>query len=70
MVPSLSFAYFIGGDRVDNDISRIRESGCNVVVGTVGRVFDLHQKNLINLGRLEVLIMDEADKLIDSGNEL
>jgi len=35
----------------------------------MGRVFDLHQKNLINFKALNMLVMDEADKLLEDGNE-
>ena len=40
------------------------------MVGTVGRVFDLIEKNLLNFKNLEILIMDEADKLLDTSNEI
>ena len=70
LVPSLSLCYFIGGNKLDSDIQRIKDKGCNVVVGTVGRVFDLHQKNYFSLKKIELLVMDEADKLIEDGNEV
>lgn len=37
----ISMAYFIGGNKIEYDLQRINEKGCNIVVGTVGRIFDL-----------------------------
>jgi ATP-dependent RNA helicase DDX55/SPB4 len=39
-------------------------------VGTPGRIFDLVEKSALNFKKLEMLIMDEADKLLDQGNEI
>ena len=61
----VNFCYFIGGDKIEYDEERIETKGANVVVATPGRLFDLIQKNLLNFKKLEVLIMDEADKLLD-----
>jgi ATP-dependent RNA helicase DDX55/SPB4 len=35
----------------------------------VGRVFDLFKKEIINFKKLEILVMDEADKILEDGNE-
>lgn len=48
---------------------RIKERGCNIIVGTPGRIFDLHSKNAFNLKKIEFFIMDEADKLLEIGFE-
>ena len=61
--------YFIGGDKPEYDVQRIEEKGANIVVTTPGRIFDLIQKNTLNFRKLEILVMDEADKLLDQGNE-
>jgi ATP-dependent RNA helicase DDX55/SPB4 len=39
------------------------------VVATVGRVFDLFKKEIINFKKLEMLVMDEADKILEDGHE-
>lgn len=61
--------YMIGGSKLEHDIMRIKDKGCNILIGTVGRLFDLESKNLLNFRQLEMLIMDEADKLLEDGNE-
>ena len=40
------------------------------MVATPGRLHDLINQGALNFKMLEVLIMDEADKLLDSGNEM
>ena len=62
--------YFIGGDKLDYDLQRIQTKGANIVVGTPGRIFDLVENGALNFKNLEVLIMDEADKLLDVSNEI
>ncbi|CDW71079.1 dead-box atp-dependent rna helicase 18-like [Stylonychia lemnae] len=69
LIGDLQIQYIIGGNKLEYDTQRIREKGCNIVIGTIGRIFDLQSKNLLNFKRLEMLIMDEADKLLEDGNE-
>ena len=49
---------------MDYDLQRINEKGANVVVSTPGRLFDLLERNAIDVSKMEVLIMDEADKML------
>ena len=63
-------SYMIGGNKIEYDLKRIKERGCNIMVGTVGRIFDLFKKDIINFKKLEMLIMDEADKILEDGHEV
>lgn len=66
VLPQLSFCFLIGGERIENDLSRIQERGANVVVATPGRLFDLvSERQALSLRKLEFLILDEADKLLE-----
>lgn len=68
----------IGGGRVERDVAKV-EGGCNIVVGTPGRLEDLlvgrtvgatlqGQAGLAHgLRSLEVLVLDEADRLLSLG---
>ena len=54
LLPYLNFCYLIGGDKIDYDLQRIREKGANLVVATVGRLYDLaivHRKIKIQNSR-------------------
>ena len=68
-LPKFNFCYLSGGSKIDFDLQRIEEKGCNVVVGTIGRIFDLYKKDILNFKKLEVFIMDEADKMLEDGHE-
>ena len=69
LIPDFSINFLTGGTKLEYDVQRIKEKGCNVVIGTIGRIFDLYSKDLISFKKIEVLIMDEADRLLETGNE-
>ncbi|TNV81361.1 hypothetical protein FGO68_gene16313 [Halteria grandinella] len=66
---AFSMCYLIGGNKIEYDLQRIKEKGCNVVVGTVGRMFDLFKREVVSFKKLEILVMDEADKILEDGHE-
>jgi ATP-dependent RNA helicase RhlE len=41
--------------------------GVDILVATPGRLLDLHSQNLLSLKRVEVFILDEADRMLDMG---
>ncbi|NLT56756.1 MAG: DEAD/DEAH box helicase, partial [Actinomycetales bacterium] len=55
-----------GGRPYEEQIEALRE-GIDVVVGTPGRVLDLHQRGDLQLDRVAVLVLDEADEMLDLG---
>mmetsp|Transcript_53035 Transcript_53035/g.60774 ORF Transcript_53035/g.60774 Transcript_53035/m.60774 type:complete len:426 (+) Transcript_53035:265-1542(+) len=52
-----------GGTSLRDDIIRLYKP-VHILVGTPGRILDLANKNVANLSNCEMLIMDEADKLL------
>ena len=54
----------IGGTDIKFDI-RSLQMGAQVVVGTVGRVYDLIKRKAFELNHLKVMVFDECDHLID-----
>jgi ATP-dependent RNA helicase RhlE len=55
-----------GGTRVDADLRDLR-AGVEVLVGTPGRVNDHLERGNIDLSNVEVLVLDEADRMLDMG---
>ena len=41
LLPGLNFSYLIGGDKIESDLQRIEQRGANLVVATIGRLYDL-----------------------------
>src|SRR5947207_4113612 len=62
----LAAAQVVGGLSEKAQISSIRE-GANLVVATPGRLEDLMSRKLINLSHLQILVLDEADRMLDMG---
>jgi ATP-dependent RNA helicase DDX6/DHH1 len=52
-----------GGTNLKDDIMRLYEP-VHIVVGTPGRIHDLSDKKIADLGQCSMLVMDEADKLL------
>ncbi|EUA06923.1 helicase conserved C-terminal domain protein [Mycobacterium xenopi 4042] len=55
-----------GGRPYEPQIQALR-AGADVVVGTPGRLLDLAQQGHLRLGKLSVLVLDEADEMLDLG---
>jgi ATP-dependent RNA helicase RhlE len=55
-----------GGTRVDADLRDLR-AGVEILVGTPGRVNDHLERGNIDLSNVEILILDEADRMLDMG---
>jgi len=55
-----------GGVSANPQIERLRR-GTDVLVATPGRLMDLHQQRALRLDRVEILVLDEADRMLDMG---
>jgi superfamily II DNA/RNA helicase len=55
-----------GGTGMDAQTTAVK-AGVEVVVATPGRLIDLQQRGAIDLGGIEVLVVDEADRMSDMG---
>jgi len=55
-----------GGIKLGSQVSAIR-AGANIAVGTTGRVIDHIKNGSLNLCEVEVIILDEADKMLEMG---
>jgi ATP-dependent RNA helicase RhlE len=55
-----------GGVEQESQIDRLL-SGVDVLVTTPGRMFDLHNQEYVNLDKVNTLVLDEADHMLDLG---
>ncbi|WP_127959521.1 ATP-dependent RNA helicase RhlB [Serratia microhaemolytica] len=60
----LGLAY--GGDGYDKQL-KVLESGVDILIGTTGRLIDYTKQNYIDLAAIEVMVLDEADRMYDLG---
>ena len=55
-----------GGVKINPQMMKLRR-GVEILVATPGRLLDLHKQNAINFNDVEVLVLDEADRMLDMG---
>ena len=55
-----------GGVKINPQITRLQR-GADILVATPGRLMDLHQQKALRLDRVEILVLDEADRMLDMG---
>ena len=64
--PLFTMAVF-GGVDFDKQQQQLRQKNVDVLVATPGRLLDFHQRRVLHLSRVEVLVIDEADRMLDMG---
>ena len=62
----LKSSVIYGGVKIGPQITRLRR-GVDIVVATPGRLLDHLQQKTLNLSKVEVLVLDEADRMLDMG---
>ncbi len=55
-----------GGESINKQIHAL-SSGVQIVVGTPGRLIDLMERRVLNLGSVKIVVLDEADRMLDMG---
>ena len=55
-----------GGTDIEKQ-SKILKNGCDIVVGTPGRVIDMAKRGHLNLEQISIFCLDEADRMLDMG---
>ncbi len=64
-VPLRSFVVY-GGVNINPQIEELRK-GVEILVATPGRLLDLVGQKAVNLGKVQILVLDEADRMLDMG---
>ncbi|MEA5026604.1 MAG: DEAD/DEAH box helicase [Erysipelotrichaceae bacterium] len=62
----LNVVAIYGGEGIDRQFIRMRK-GCQIVVGTPGRVMDHMARKTLNLSQVKMVVLDEADEMLNMG---
>jgi len=62
----LNSTVIYGGVKINPQIEKLR-SGVDILVATPGRLLDHVQQRTLDLSRVEILVLDEADRMLDMG---
>nr|CAA6824482.1 MAG: ATP-dependent RNA helicase RhlE [uncultured Thiotrichaceae bacterium] len=63
---SMRSTVVFGGVKINPQMQKLR-SGADVLVATPGRLLDLYNQNAVRFKQLEILVLDEADRMLDMG---
>ena len=55
-----------GGVKINPQMMKLR-SGVDILVATPGRLLDLYNQNAVRFNQIEMLVLDEADRMLDMG---
>lgn len=55
-----------GGVKINPQMQKLR-SGVDILVATPGRLLDLYSQNAVKFDQLEIIVFDEADRMLDMG---
>ncbi len=62
----LTSTVIFGGVGMNPQISKVKK-GVDILVATPGRLLDLLQQGVLDLGQVQMLVLDEADRMLDMG---
>ena len=73
-ISNMSYSFtsqiLIGGKKLEDDLTKFRTQIPNIIIATPGRLADIQEKEKISFSNLEILILDEADRMLDMGFEM
>jgi ATP-dependent RNA helicase RhlE len=63
---SIKHTVIFGGVNQSPQVTTLRQ-GVDILIATPGRLLDLHNQRLVSLATIEILVLDEADRMLDMG---
>lgn len=63
---SLKSSVVFGGVKINPQMQKLR-GGVDILVATPGRLLDLYSQNAVKFDELEIIVFDEADRMLDMG---
>ncbi len=64
---NLNVMSFVGGMDFDKQLKLLESKFCDILVATPGRLLDFNQRGEVHLDMVEVMVLDEADRMLDMG---
>jgi ATP-dependent RNA helicase RhlB len=62
----LKVALAYGGESYDKQLTKLQQ-GVDILIGTTGRIIDFYKQHVFNLKQIQVVVLDEADRMFDLG---
>jgi translation initiation factor 4A len=66
MIKNFTSILLIGGNKIDEDISYLKNNKPQLIVGTPGRIYDLIEKKHIDIKKISLVVIDEADEMLSN----
>lgn len=67
MMPGLVVQTLIGGTSTTEDAEKLRKTPPHIIIGTVGRTYDMIRRRNIQMKTIKMFVMDEADEMLSRG---
>lgn len=67
MMEGLIVKTLIGGTSIQEDARQIKDKTPHVVIGTIGRVYDMIRRKYLSTQYIKLFILDEADEMLSQG---
>ena len=64
--PEIKIAAVFGGSSIDRQIQKIKK-GVQIVSATPGRLVDLINRGIVDLSKVKIVVLDEADEMLNMG---
>jgi ATP-dependent RNA helicase RhlB len=63
---NLTFALIYGGTDYQKQLTQVK-TNVDIIIGTPGRIIDFYRQNAFTLNHVQVMVLDEADRMFDLG---
>lgn len=67
LMDSIKIKTLVGGSSVNEDSNYLKNNYPHIIVGTIGRIYDMVRRKNINTYTIKLLILDEADEMLSKG---
>ena len=67
LMESIKIKTLVGGSSVNEDSNYLKHNNPHLIVGTIGRIYDMVRRKNIDTYTIKLLILDEADEMLSKG---